>query len=233
MTWILVAVVCHWKCWPILQVKFLFQILTLVLLQTLVDSYHIWLTLSFQNKVNSEEYRGTFCWHLLFNGKGNQMWAIAREHSLDWCDYSMYRLQIVCYQFSGCTFGSGIYYSYHEWISSPKKQVGENGSAVGTYRNANCLWKNMFTLQICCQSKSRHFDCIRFRELFCRIKVLFFLILLNTSIPLSFKYTARSASFFDLHLEIDSERQLRTKLYDKRDDFNFPIVNFPFISLVQ
>ena len=33
----------------------------------------------------------------------------------------------------------------------------------------------------------------------------------------------------DLHLEIDSEGRLRTKLYDKRDDFNFPIVNFPFI----
>jgi hypothetical protein len=31
---------------------------------------------------------------------------------------------------------------------------------------------------------------------------------------------------FDLHLEIDSEGRLRTKLYDKRDDFNFPIVNF-------
>jgi len=38
-----------------------------------------------------------------------------------------------------------------------------------------------------------------------------------------------SASYFDLHLEIDSERRLRTKLYDKRVDFNFPIVNFPFI----
>jgi hypothetical protein len=25
------------------------------------------------------------------------------------------------------------------------------------------------------------------------------------------------------------EGLLRTKLYDKRDDFNFPIVNFPFI----
>jgi hypothetical protein len=35
--------------------------------------------------------------------------------------------------------------------------------------------------------------------------------------------------FLDLHLEIDSEGRLRTKLYDKRDDFNFPIVNFPFI----
>ena len=38
-----------------------------------------------------------------------------------------------------------------------------------------------------------------------------------------------SASYLDLHLEIDSERRLRTKLYDKRDDFNFIIVNLPFI----
>jgi hypothetical protein len=41
--------------------------------------------------------------------------------------------------------------------------------------------------------------------------------------------TERSASYLDLHLEIDSEWRLRTKRYDKRDDFNFPIVNFPFI----
>ena len=41
--------------------------------------------------------------------------------------------------------------------------------------------------------------------------------------------TDRSASFHDLHLEIDSEARLRMKLYDKRDDFNFPTVNFPFI----
>ena len=38
-----------------------------------------------------------------------------------------------------------------------------------------------------------------------------------------------SASYLDLHLEIDNEGRLRTKLYDKRDDFNFPILNFPFI----
>ena len=37
----------------------------------------------------------------------------------------------------------------------------------------------------------------------------------------------RSASYIDLRLEIDSEVRLRTKLYDKRDDFNFSIVNFP------
>jgi hypothetical protein len=41
--------------------------------------------------------------------------------------------------------------------------------------------------------------------------------------------TDRSASYLNLHLEIDNEGRLRTKLYDKRNDFNFPIVNFPFI----
>ena len=41
--------------------------------------------------------------------------------------------------------------------------------------------------------------------------------------------TDRSASYLDLHLEIDSEGHLRRKLYDRRDDFNFPIVNFTFI----
>jgi hypothetical protein len=38
-----------------------------------------------------------------------------------------------------------------------------------------------------------------------------------------------STLYLDIHLKIDSERRLRTKLYDIRDDFNFPIVNFPFI----
>ena len=42
--------------------------------------------------------------------------------------------------------------------------------------------------------------------------------------------TYMSASYLDLHLEIDNERRLRTKPSDKeRDDFYFPIVNFPFI----
>jgi hypothetical protein len=52
------------------------------------------------------------------------------------------------------------------------------------------------------------------------------------SIELEIKDTTdadRSASYLDLHLEIDSEGRLITKLYDKRDDFNFPIVNYPFI----
>ena len=38
-------------------------------------------------------------------------------------------------------------------------------------------------------------------------------------------------SYFDIDLEIDSESRLRTKDYDKRDDFNVPIVNFPFICI--
>jgi len=38
-----------------------------------------------------------------------------------------------------------------------------------------------------------------------------------------------SASYLDIHLEIDNEGQLRTKHYDKRDYFNFSIVNFPFL----
>jgi hypothetical protein len=41
--------------------------------------------------------------------------------------------------------------------------------------------------------------------------------------------TDRSASYLDLNFEIDSEGRFRTKLYDKRDYLNFPIVNFLFI----
>ena len=39
-----------------------------------------------------------------------------------------------------------------------------------------------------------------------------------------------SASYLDLLLSIESDGQLRTSLYDKRDDFNFNITNFPFLS---
>jgi hypothetical protein len=41
-------------------------------------------------------------------------------------------------------------------------------------------------------------------------------------------YTARSVSYLDLHLEIDSECCLRTTHYDKWDGFNIPIVNCRF-----
>ena len=39
-----------------------------------------------------------------------------------------------------------------------------------------------------------------------------------------------SASYIDLLLEIGRDGQLRTFLYDKRDDLNFYIKNFPFLS---
>jgi hypothetical protein len=41
--------------------------------------------------------------------------------------------------------------------------------------------------------------------------------------------TASSASFLDLYLEFDDSSKLSTKLYNKRDDFNFKIINFPNI----
>ena len=37
-------------------------------------------------------------------------------------------------------------------------------------------------------------------------------------------------SYLDLLLSISRDGQLRTSLYDKRDDFNFHITNFPFLS---
>ena len=41
--------------------------------------------------------------------------------------------------------------------------------------------------------------------------------------------TTSSASYLDCYLCLDNGK-LVTRLYDKRDDFNFPIVNFPFLS---
>ena len=39
-----------------------------------------------------------------------------------------------------------------------------------------------------------------------------------------------SASYLDLLLSIGRDGQLDTSIYDKRDDFNFHITNFPFLS---
>ena len=43
--------------------------------------------------------------------------------------------------------------------------------------------------------------------------------------------TKKSASYFVIHLEIDSRGRLKTKLYAKCYYFTFPIVNFPFLSI--
>ena len=42
--------------------------------------------------------------------------------------------------------------------------------------------------------------------------------------------TASSALFLDIYLEFDSSGHLSTRIYDKRDDFNFEIINFPNLS---
>ena len=42
--------------------------------------------------------------------------------------------------------------------------------------------------------------------------------------------SSKSAAYLDLYLEIDHKGTLCTRLYDKRDDFNFPIINFPVLS---
>ena len=34
----------------------------------------------------------------------------------------------------------------------------------------------------------------------------------------------------DIHLEIDNGGRSKINIYDKREDFTIPIVNFPFIS---
>ena len=60
---------------------------------------------------------------------------------------------------------------------------------------------------------------LAFNFRFCNIDCIY-------PIEIEIKDTARSASYFDLHLKIDSDGRLRTKLYDKRDDFHFPIVTF-------
>ena len=41
--------------------------------------------------------------------------------------------------------------------------------------------------------------------------------------------TPNSASYLDLHLEYDRNGVLSTRIYDKRDDFNFQVVNFPYL----
>ena len=41
--------------------------------------------------------------------------------------------------------------------------------------------------------------------------------------------SSMSASYLDLTLEIDQDQHLTTKIYDKHDDFDFSIVNFPFL----
>jgi hypothetical protein len=46
---------------------------------------------------------------------------------------------------------------------------------------------------------------------------------------LEIKNTTESDKFVSYYLDIDSNARLTTTLYDKRDHFDFAIVNFPFL----
>ena len=48
-------------------------------------------------------------------------------------------------------------------------------------------------------------------------------------IPLNANASDTEAAFLDLYLSIHNDT-VSTKKYDKRDDFNFDIVNFPFFD---
>ena len=42
--------------------------------------------------------------------------------------------------------------------------------------------------------------------------------------------TAEKAEYLDLSVKVEESGAIETRLYDKRDDFNFDIVNFPFLD---
>jgi len=49
-------------------------------------------------------------------------------------------------------------------------------------------------------------------------------------VELVVKDSPNAASYLAIYLEHDTNGTLTTKLYDKRDEFNFPIVNYPFLN---
>ena len=72
-----------------------------------------------------------------------------------------------------------------------------------------------------------------FRERFTRMSSVVYLYSLMYLAELEIKDTTESttsASYLDLLLSIGRDGQLHTSIYDKRDDFNFHITNFPFLS---
>lgn len=42
--------------------------------------------------------------------------------------------------------------------------------------------------------------------------------------------TAHSVSFLEIHVTLDTNGQLSTRLYDKRGDFTFVIIHFPHLN---
>jgi hypothetical protein len=77
----------------------------------------------------------------------------------------------------------------------------------------------------------RHFD----------VSTTFYLLTIINFIHMSIRYfqneleikdtteSSTSALYLDVLLKLDTNDKITTQLYDKRDDFNFSIVNFPYL----
>jgi hypothetical protein len=77
----------------------------------------------------------------------------------------------------------------------------------------------------------RHFDIL---TMFLSINNDQFLVYVDSIYPnkLEIKDTTEYSmctSYLDILLKLDTNGKLTTQLYDKRDDFNFSIVNFPYL----
>ena len=59
--------------------------------------------------------------------------------------------------------------------------------------------------------------------MFCYWTILDLVIICISSIS----QKSKSASYLDLHIEIDNRGRLKTDPSDRRDDLIFPIINFP------
>ena len=58
---------------------------------------------------------------------------------------------------------------------------------------------------------------------------IFYIPSIQVNLKLKIPQSGCSASYLDLLLEYDNEKKVCVKLYVKRDDFNFSVVNFPFL----
>jgi len=72
------------------------------------------------------------------------------------------------------------------------------------------------------------FTCSKFRQMAFLYFLAFQILHLIYPVELVVKDFPNSVSYLELYLEHDINGTLKTKLYDTRGYFNFPIVNYPF-----
>ena len=129
-------------------------------------------------------------------------------------------------------------YENQEWPRVPDRKISVDG---------DMLWHNP-NRGVGCQSMSPETDIFRFgtrghswfffslnidnKMHFVSISIAFWRLTHLYVIPTRIKKVPikPSASYLDLLLSIGRDCQLHTSFYDKRDDFNFQITNFPFLS---